>query len=113
MNVAVDRFNIQHPDCPDETTRIEACCSALREKLTALQSEATNKSKETVETAVRNMMAGARYIRHDPHGPRLSACGSHNTLVPLYFTGPEATSPRRSLVEEESLMFSEAGKLFT
>lgn len=69
-------------DCFDEDTRIQQCSLLLKLKLEALNNVVFNEIQEHLVFAVDNCIAGIRYFRVQPDGPKLTKVSDKNPLVP-------------------------------
>lgn len=69
-------------DCFDEDTRLQRCSFELKLMLEALNNAIFDKVNEHLTAAVNNSIAGIRYFRVQPDGPRLTKVSINNPLVP-------------------------------
>ncbi|KAK0167033.1 hypothetical protein PV327_004482 [Microctonus hyperodae] len=106
MQLALQLYNVYRVDCFDEETRLKLCAEAFRNKIQDLNNSIINTIQNHLNAAVENTIAGIRYFRVQSDGPKLREISERNPLVPRYFT--DYGTPR-SLVERESIMYSESG----
>ncbi|XP_024943750.1 glycogen debranching enzyme [Cephus cinctus] len=106
MQLALQIYNVYRADCFDEETRLKRCAEDLRIKLHELNTEIINEVQNNLNAAVENSIAGIRYFRVQPDGPRQKEVSERNPLLPRYFTDYGAP---RSLAEREAIMYSEMG----
>jgi len=69
-------------DCFDEDTRLQRCSLQLKLKLEALNDVVFNEVQGHLIAAVDNCVAGIKYFRVQPDGPRLTTVSITNPLVP-------------------------------
>ncbi|XP_078050064.1 glycogen debranching enzyme [Augochlora pura] len=106
MQLALQKYNIYRVDCFDEETRLKRCAEDLRKKLQELNDVIINEVQNHLNAAIENTVAGIRYFRVQPDGPRLKEISERNPFVPRYFTDYGAP---QTLAEREATMYSDAG----
>lgn len=79
---AYDSFILRRADCFDEETRLKRCAEDLKSKLQELNEVITNDVQNHLNAAVENSIAGIRYFRVQPDGPRIKEINKKNPLVP-------------------------------
>ncbi|XP_060864608.1 glycogen debranching enzyme isoform X2 [Metopolophium dirhodum] len=89
MDKALKLYNIYRSNCFDEDTRLGRCSLELKLKLETLNNIVFNEVQEHLIAAVDNSIAGIRYFRVQPDGPKLTKVSITNPLVPRYFTDYE------------------------
>ncbi|CAK9831681.1 Glycogen debranching enzyme [Anthophora retusa] len=106
MQLALQKYNIYRADSFDEETRLKRCAEDLRQKLQELNNVIINEIQNHLNAAVENTIAGIRYFRVQPDGPKLKEISERNPLVPRYFTDYGAP---QTLAEREATMYSDTG----
>ncbi|XP_070513892.1 glycogen debranching enzyme isoform X3 [Cardiocondyla obscurior] len=106
MQLALKKYNTYRADCFDEETRLKRCAENLKNKLQELNEVIINDVRNHLNAAVENSIAGIRYFRVQPGGPRIKEISEKHSLVPRYFTDYGAP---KSLVERENIMYSDNG----
>lgn len=76
------KHNYFRGNCFDEDTRLRQCCFELKLKLETLNSIVFNEVQGHLISAVDNSIAGIRYFRVQPDGPKLTEVSITNPLVP-------------------------------
>lgn len=69
-------------DCFDEDTRLQRCAADLKNKLQELNDAVVNEIQNHLNAAVENSIAGIRYFRVQPDGPKIKEISERNPLVP-------------------------------
>lgn len=75
-------MGIFRSDCFDEDTRLHRCSFELKLKLEALNNKVFDEIQGHLTAAVDNSIAGIRYFRVQPDGPKLTDVSVTNPLVP-------------------------------
>nr|XP_015838644.1 PREDICTED: glycogen debranching enzyme [Tribolium castaneum] len=107
MDLATKLYNNYRLDCYDEETRIKKCAEDFKNKLEALNKAMIDEVNEHLKVAVENVIAGIRYFRVQPDGPKVREISLKNPLVFRYFT--DYGTPK-SIKEHEAIMNSENGR---
>ncbi|XP_025406439.1 glycogen debranching enzyme isoform X4 [Sipha flava] len=92
MNKALKIYNIYRSDCFDEDTRLQRCSFELKLKLETLNKTVFDEIQGHLVAAIDNCIAGIRYFRVQPDGPKLTSVSITNPLVPRYFKDYEGHS---------------------
>lgn len=66
-----DYFLFLRLDCFDDETRIKHCGEDFKNKLDALNKTITDEINGHLHVAIENVIAGIRYFRVQPDGPRI------------------------------------------
>lgn len=110
MDNALKLYNVFRNDCFDEDTRIRKCSESFRKVMEDYNHRMKVEIDGHMNYAVNNALAGVRYERVQPDGPRFRIIDvSHPVFVP-YFTHTGCLG--KSLQEVEEMMFGDAGKFF-
>ncbi|XP_066992681.2 glycogen debranching enzyme [Anabrus simplex] len=86
MELALRLYNIYRSDCFDEETRLRRCTEEFKQCIEALNNTVFSEVQDHLQAAVNNCIAGMRYFRVQPDGPRIKEVSLKNPLVPRYFT---------------------------
>ncbi|XP_050313135.1 glycogen debranching enzyme isoform X2 [Anthonomus grandis grandis] len=107
LNSALKKYNTYRSDCFDEESRVKRCTEDLKSKLDSLNDALIKELQGDLDAAVENVIAGIRYFRVQPDGPKIREITTKNPVVYRYFT--DHGSPQ-SLKEAEETMYSEDSK---
>ncbi|XP_050428887.1 glycogen debranching enzyme isoform X2 [Adelges cooleyi] len=97
MNKVLPLYNIYRSDCFDEDTRLHRCSYELKLKLEEMNSAVYDRIQAHIVAAVDNCIAGIRYFRIQPDGPRIPKVSIKEPLVPRYFKDFEDLSAEEVL----------------
>ncbi|KAG5898798.1 hypothetical protein JTB14_011008 [Gonioctena quinquepunctata] len=107
MDLVMKLYNVYWNDTFDEESRQKRCAEEFKKKLEMLNEAVVKEINEYLDTAVDNVIAGLRYYRVQPDGPRFKDINISTPLVYRYFT--DFGMPK-SLKEHEEIMYSDKGR---
>nr|XP_023029124.1 glycogen debranching enzyme [Leptinotarsa decemlineata] len=107
MDLALKLYNVYWNDTFDEESRLKRCSEELKKQLDSLNKTVTEEVNGDLNVALDNVIAGVRYHRVQPDGPRFKEITASNPLVYRYFT--DFGTPK-SLKEHEEIMYSDKGR---
>lgn len=102
MDTALKMFNVLRNDAISEEDRIKKCSEAFGHKLEEMNQNIMREIRIHLTAAVENVLAGVRYQRLQPDGPKINLVSKKHPLVPKYFTH---FFPDTAIDEEEKLMY--------
>uniref|UniRef100_A0A8D8RVX4 Glycogen debranching enzyme n=1 Tax=Cacopsylla melanoneura TaxID=428564 RepID=A0A8D8RVX4_9HEMI len=86
LQLALKIYNVYRSDCFDEDSRIRRCVQEFKLKIDELNSVKIQQIEAHLNAAVDNLIAGVRYYRVSPDGPRHTEISLKCPLVYRYFT---------------------------
>lgn len=92
-------------DCFDEETRLQKCASEFKSRLESLNLDAKNTVKNHVTAGIDNCIAGLRYFRVQPDGPKIRGISANNPLFTRYFTDYQEQSAEENAYSEKAAAF--------
>ncbi len=110
LEKAVQAYNVFHPNCFDEDSRIKICCENFRKCLEQFNEKMKVEIDGHMCSAVENALAGTRYERVQSDGPRVREISVKYAVFVEYFTKWGTDNLPLSKVEE--MMYGNEGKFF-
>lgn len=107
VTLALKLYNVYRNDSFDEDSRLKRCTEDFKNKLDSLNNAIIEDINDHLTAAVENVIAGIRYFRVQPDGPRVKEITIKNPLVYRYFT--DYGKPK-SIKEHEEIMYSNNGR---
>ncbi|CAH1981135.1 unnamed protein product [Acanthoscelides obtectus] len=108
MDKALKLYNVYWNDTFDEESRLKKCAEMFKNSLYSLNKAIIEEVNNDLNTAIENVIAGIRYFRVQPDGPKFTDITISTPLVYRYFTDHDENL--LTLKEYEAAMYSDKGR---